>query len=152
MIIYRTKIETRKSKSELEMTLRKRIVSKEQEGNIYIFPFSLFTKSFHEDKAIFEGTIENNKFKLGIRSKHIATQSRLPIFIEGAINNDSIDVKFRIPNLVISIILILIILGLVTVTLEKHISQVLFLISGLFFARYFFLILRILNTLKKICR
>lgn len=63
MIAYKTRINSKKGKSELEKSLSERLLNPDTPP-IYIFPFCLFSKSFYKDKAVFIGKIKNGEFDL----------------------------------------------------------------------------------------
>ncbi|MCP4977787.1 MAG: hypothetical protein GY931_16680 [Maribacter sp.] len=115
MIVYKTRIHSKKNKLKLEKSLTERLLSLDN-PSIYIFPYSLFSSSFYKDKAVFIGKIVNGEFNLETRSKLIATRSRLPISLKCAIKDNEMEIKYQIPNFAILIILSCLIVDLFFVT------------------------------------
>jgi hypothetical protein len=151
MIVYKTKIYSEKSKSALEKSLTKRLLSLDNPP-IYIFPFCLFSKSFYNDKAIFDGKLSNGEFDFDTRSKLIATRTRLPVSLKGAIKDNEIEIKYQIPNFAIIIILSCLIVDLFFVISPSNLDNVFYLITGLLVVRYLFLIIKIQSVFKIICK
>lgn len=119
---------------------------------IYVFPFFLFSKSFYKDKAVFIGELSNGKFDFDTRSKLIATQTRLPILLKGAIKDNEIEIKYQIPNFAILIILSCLIVDLFFVKSPSNLDNVFYFIAGLLVVRYLFLVIKIQSIFKNICK
>lgn len=147
MIVYKTKIYSEKGKSTLEKSLTERLLNLDNPP-IYIFPFCLFSRSFYKDKAVFIGEITNGEFDFDTRSKLIATRTRLPISLKGAIKDNEIEIKYQIPNFAILIILSCLIVDLFFVTSPSNLDNVFYFIAGLLVVRYLFLIIKIPSILK----
>ena len=151
MIVYKTKIFTEKGKSELKKSLKERSLNLDNPP-IYVFPFCLFSRSFYKDKAVFIGQITNGEFDFNTRSKLIATRTRLPISLKGAIKDNEIEIKYQIPNFVILIILSCLIVELFLETNTSKMDNVFYFIAGLFIVRYLFMIIKIQRIFKNICK
>ncbi len=151
MIVYKTKIYSEKGKSELEKSLKGKLLNLDNPP-IYIFPFCLFSRSFYKDKAVFIGKITNGEFDFDTRSKLIATRTRLPISLKGAIKDNEIEIKYQIPNFAILIILSCFIVDLFFVTSPSNLDNVFYFIAGLLVVRYLFLIIKIQSIFKNICK
>lgn len=151
MIVYKAKIYSEKGKSVLKKALTKRILNLDNPP-IYVFPFCLFSKSFYNDKAIFVGKLSNGEFDFETRSKLIATRTRLPISLKGAIKNNEIEIKYQIPNFTILIILSCLLLDLFFVTVQSKFDNVFYFIAGLLAVRYLFQIIKIQIIFKGLCK
>ena len=151
MIVYIAKIYSEKGKSALEKSFKKRLLNPDNLP-IYIFPFCLFSKSFYNDKAVFIGELNNGEFDFNTRSKLIATRTRLPISLTGAIKDNGIEIKYQIPNFAILIILSCLIVDLFFVTNANNLDNVFYLIAGLFVVRYLLMIIKIQSIFKNICK
>ena len=151
MIVYKPIIYSEKGKSVLEKSLTGRLL-KHDNPPIYTFPFCLFSRSFYKDKAVFVGELNNGVFDFETRSKLIATRTRLPISLKGAINDNEIVIKFQIPNFAILIILSCLIVDLFFVTNPSNLDNVFYFIASLLVVRYLFLIVKIQSIFKNITK
>ncbi|MGV8091058.1 MAG: hypothetical protein AB2L24_04250 [Mangrovibacterium sp.] len=151
MIVYKTRIYSEKGKSALKKSLTERLLNHDNPP-IYIFPFCLFSRSFYKDKAVFIGELSNGEFDFDTRNKLIATRTRLPISLKGAIKDNEIEIKYQIPNFAILIILSCVIVDLLFVKSPSNLDNVFYFIAGLLVVRYLFLVIKIQNIFKNISK
>lgn len=156
MIIFKVTKSFNRDKKQLEKLLKDRILKLTQ-SPLYFFPFCLFSKSFYIDlkesrKGYFEGEINNEHFDLSLTSKVFSTRTRLPLTIKGEIQNNSIQINYKIPNIIIIVAIALVIIDLLFIKYNNQFDNVFYLIAGLLIITYFLKIIRISNVIDRVCR
>ena len=156
MIVYKEKISSLKSKSELDRLLKEKLVSREDQSKIYLFPFCLFSKDFLNDfkrslTLMFSGELRDRDFNLRTDSIVFSTRRNLPLIITGSIEGKGVNLTYSIPVYVILLMgvfsLIIYFFGRVYADFEG-ISMV---ILGLFIFMYLVKLMRIHFVFKRIC-
>ena len=157
MIILKTKIRTDKSKEIIVKLLKDKIFTNNDLGKIHIFPFSLFFKSFYKDLKLsfskfFIGSLTNYNFNLEPYNTIFSTRTNLPLILIGQINDNKLEVNYKIPNyfFLIHIVFNLIFIGLIMYSIGF--TYIVFLVNGIFIFSYIFKIIRFNRIFNKICK
>lgn len=157
MIVYKTEINSSKSKSELKLLIKEKIVQEKELDNLYIFPFCLVSTNFRKDfkrssKVLFTGEFIENDFRFKRANIVFSKRTNLPLSINGMIDENAIKLKYSVPlnAIVLMIGLSLLVPFILDLNTDFYLITLLFLM--LFVIEYCIKIFSIQRAFNRICK
>ncbi|HEY3390513.1 MAG TPA: hypothetical protein VGK38_13125 [Prolixibacteraceae bacterium] len=157
MIILRISNKSNKSKSELIRLVKDKMITDEESSRIYVFPFYLSSKSFYKDflrsyHGLFLGDLIDSKYTFETTNIVFSTRVNLPLIISGEIENNQIQINYKISNYAIIGIFVFTLIGIFISRDSAELKIIPYITLAIIALLYLLKILKIQYIFNKICR